>query len=575
MNSASKLDPLLFKPQQSRVHRLLWLSAALLVSIIFSLIAVQNGLQGPDIIHHDARLHIVWLQRYFEPQLFPGDYIADYFQSFAPKGYKALYWSAVQLGIEPLVLAKFLPIPLSLLTSFYCFEVCLQIFPIPAGAFITVLILNQGIWFRDDIISATPRAFALPLFVAFLCYLLKQKIIPCLAVMLLQGMFYPILILLEVGILIIRLCHWTGQMPPLSTHRLDYMFVLGGLIITLIIFLPNVLNPPDYGSIVTAAQMRDMPEFYPNGRTPYFGAHPIFFWTKGRGGIRIPVMPPVISLATCFPFLLRKNLAIVKWVNSKWNIFWQIVIPSLGLYILAHIFLLKLYFPSRYTYYSFRIVLTIIAGISVTILLEMGLRFLIKQWQSRTIPTARQISQIGVILCLAGAILTLPSLPSVFLKAHYWHRGQHPVLYQFLRQQPLDTVVASLSEEADNLPSLTQRSVFTSRNTAIAFHTGYYAVIRQRIMDLMSAQYHPQLKQVQAFIQTYGIDFWLLDRQAFTPDYIAQDGWLQQYQPIASEAISQLQSGTSPALIHQLDRCSIVENKDLVLLEAQCILAQD
>jgi len=39
------------------------------------------------------------------------------------------------------------------------------------------------------------------------------------------------------------------------------------------------------------------------------------------------------------------------------------------------------------------------------------------------------------------------------------------------------------------------------------------------------------LVAVQTLIQKYGVDFWLLDREAFTLEYVANNTWLKQYQP--------------------------------------------
>jgi hypothetical protein len=563
------------KQQLDQSHVILWLSAALLIPLYYGLISVHHGLQGPDRIHHDARLHIIWLQRFVDPQLFPGDYIADYFQDFAPRGFKALYWSAAQLGIEPLILAKYLPLPIAILTSIYCFELCLQIFPIPAGAFISVLILNQGLWLRDDVISATPRAFATLLFAAFLCCLLKRQLIPCLGIILLQGLFYPMLVLLEVGILMVRLCHIKGWLPKLSRDPIDYWFAGGGMAIAFLVLLPNLLNPPDYGPVMTAAQMQQMPEFHPQGRTPYFGVHPILFWTSGRSGIRIPIMPPSLCLAFLFPMVSRTKSSLATFITSKKAVLWHILLSALILYTLAHFVLLKLYFPSRYTYYAFRFILTIAASITITILVDIGLQWLVKKMKSTAVLTAKQMSVAIGLMFLCGSMVIVPALPLVFLGTHYWHVGKYPDLYHFIRQQPQDIMIATLSKEADNLPSLTQRSVLVSRNTAIAFHSGYYKTIQNRIIDLISAQYDLDLDRVKQFIKTYGIDFWLLDRQAFTPDYIAKNGWLMQFQPRAGEAIARLQAGGTPALVKQIEYCTVLKNDSLILLRADCILAQD
>ena len=552
-----------------------WFGLALLIPLYYSIVSVGHGLRSEYIVHHDARLHIVWLQQYVDPDLFPQDFIAEYFQAFAPVGYKAMYWGMAQLGIEPLVLAKYVPIPIAVLTSIYCFGLSLQLLPVPAGAFMTTLLFNQGFWFRDDIISATPRSFAYLLIAAFLYYVLKRRLWLCLGVILLQGWFYPFLVLISVGILLVRLLRWSNQRLQLSLQRLDYGFAIAGLCVALVALWPTLDRPAEFGSIVTGAQMQIMPEFRLSGRSPYFGVNPLLFWLRGDSGLRLPILPPTLWLGWALPWVLRSKLPLVDRVTSQRQILWQILWPTLVLYSLAHFALLKLYLPSRYTYYGFRFILTLATGIVITIGLASALRWLRRQWQHRAQLTAQRWGLIGGLLFLVAAGAVVPAVPPVFLGSHYWHVIREPALYEFLAQQPKTSLVASLSKDADNVPSLTQRSVLVSRNVAIAYHTGYYKVLRRRIIDVFRAQYSLTLAPVQQVIQTYGIDWWLVDRNAFDPDYVARNGWLMQFQPVASRAIENLQQGHIPALAQTMDRCSVFQSDSHVVLAADCILAQD
>ena len=145
------------------------------------------------------------MRRFLDPELFPDDLIADYFQSVAPWGYKTFYWLFSQIGIDPIFLNKLLPLGLSLATAAYCFGLCIEILPIPFAGFISSVLLNQNLWFQDDIVSGTPRAFLYPLFLAVLYYLLRKSLLPFLVAIALLGLFYPQYVILTALILIIRL----------------------------------------------------------------------------------------------------------------------------------------------------------------------------------------------------------------------------------------------------------------------------------------------------------------------------------------------------------------------------------
>jgi hypothetical protein len=132
--------------------------------------------------------------------------------------------------------------------------------------------------------------------------------------------------------------------------------------------------------------------------------------------------------------------------------------------------------------------------------------------------------------------------------------------------------VASVSEEANFLPYFAQRSILIGREYAIPFHQGYYNQFRQRVTNLLQAQYSPNLEAVQQVIQQYGIDFWLLDQAAFTPHYLASNRWLRQFQPGVREAQTRLEQGITPAIAQIVPRCTVLSTEHLILLDAACIL---
>jgi len=49
---------------------------------------------------------------------------------------------------------------------------------------------------------------------------------------------------------------------------------------------------------------------------------------------------------------------------------------------------------------------------------------------------------------------------------------------------------------------------------------------------------------VQNFIQTYGVDFFMLERGAFTPEYISTNPWFIQWQPM-KDILAMLEQGAT------------------------------
>jgi len=101
------------------------------------------------------------------------------------------------------------------------------------------------------------------------------------------------------------------------------------------------------------------------------------------------------------------------------------------------------------------------------------------------------------------------------------------------------------------------------------------------MIDLINAEYSPNLQQVRRFIQQYGVDFWLVTR-SYLDSYLSQNPsqkqpppeletqWLKQFSATA-EARQQWEQGMIPALPKLAERCSVFQNEKLVVLQASCI----
>jgi hypothetical protein len=553
-----------------------WLGLSLLIPLYYGLIVLLYSSQTPHIVQDDARHHVVWLQRFVDPQLFPNDLIADYFQHVAPDGFKFFYWFFAQFGIEPLTLAKVLPLLLGLLTSAYFFGAYLQILPIPASGFLATLLLNQTIWLKDDLASATPRAFAYPIFAAFLYYLLRRSTILCLGMLALQGLFFPQLLLLQVAILTVRIFHFENGKFRFSNERNDYVLWLLGLVVTAFVLFPFTLKISGFGTVITADQMRSMPEFGLSGRSEYFGVDPISFMFNGASGIRTPLFPPVLWMSLGIPILLKARSPLSQLATQNIQLLWQVLIASLGLFSLAHILLFKLYFPSRYTYHSLRFLMPMAAAIVLTTCFITGWNWFKRKRVVRAWFSLQKRICVGLVTSFAIASLLIPAIPFIFLQPQLWMVGQYPRIYQFLSNQPPNILVASLTEEANNLPAFSHRSILIGGEFAFAYHSNYYDQFKQRSIDVIRAQYSSDLTEVQHVISKYGIDFFMIEDDFFQPGSLLSKRWLvnSSFQSTVLDTVTQLRQGRTPALKKLRRQCAVLSEKEFLIINASCILDQ-
>lgn len=532
---------------------------SLLMSLYFAGFTGLYQLNHAYIVQDDARQHVVFLQRLLDPGAFPADLIADYFTAVAPTGYKALYGLAAQIGLAALTFAKLLPPILSLIATYFVYQVAILLWPVALNGLLTSLIFNQQIWLNDDLVSATPRAFVYPIFTAFLYFLLRRSLLPCLVTLLLQGLFFPQLLLVQVLMLALRLV-WPAPHRP---DRRDGLFLGTGLLMATAVLLPYAQSASAFGPVITAEQMQAMPEYGLGGRSEYFGVGPLAFWLLGNSGLRIPVFPAIVLAGFGLPGL--------RLGRPQLQILGQLGLASLLLYGLAHLLLLRLHFPSRYTYHSFVIGLSLAAGVVLSWGLERG-------WQGLR-PRLGRLGQrdklaLGLTAAIAAIVITVPAVPMLAVKFQGWVIGDQVALYDYLKQVPQPRI-ASLSEAANSLPAFTGASVLVGREFALPHHPAYYRQFIQRTSDLIQAQYSSTPAQLLSFIQNYEISHILIDRLAFTPDYLQQQDWLinsvLQDQVIQTSQKFLQKPSEPPLLIVLMQQCEAASTADLVLLDAACL----
>ena len=553
----------------------LWFYLSLTLAIICGILGIIPALSHQYIVQDDARSHVFWMARFLNPELFPNDIIADYFQSVAPQGYTNLYKLFSLIKIPPLLLNKILPIILGLITTAYCFKIAIQILPIPLAGFLSTLLLNQNLWLKDDLISGTPRAFFYPLFLGFIHYFLKKSSLGIIITISLLGLFYPQGVFLCAALLTLDFLHFRNQ------QKLTILTI--GLTTAFLILLPYALNTSEYSPIITLTQAKKLPEFFPGGRASFFSNNNFDFWLTGdRSGIIPPewlsqsfLPPQVWAGLLLFIFLSLKERFPTQKITNKIILLPELALGSTGIFLAAHLLLFRLHHPSRYSQHSFRIIMALAGGIAFTLIIDIirkKLHLLNLSCKNKPFQKIKTISISICIYIVLTLLLLYPALTNNFPVTNYVV-GKAPQLYEYLAQQPSDIRIASLALEANNIPTFAKRSILVSSEYALPYHQGYYSQIKQRAKDLIQGQYSPNLEEVKKIIRKYKIDFWLLDSQALTLEYVRKNHRLQQLNNTATTLVrAQMENGIIPSLLNVQESCRVLDIQDLVLLEAKCIL---
>ena len=544
-----------------------WLVLSIITAILFSLGGLKLAFHSPYTIQDDARQHIFWMQQFNDRDLFPRDLIADYFESVTPWGFAALYKLVASLGIDVIFFNKISPFLIGIVTTIYCFHVCLEIFPVPFAGFISSLLLNQNLWMVDDLSSGTPRAFIYPLFLASIYYLLRANLLLYLLVIVLQGLFYPPTVLLSAAILFFRLSFHRDR----RNRRICFL----GLLTAFAILYTYAIKTFDFEPLITVTQAKFLPEFLDGGRTAFFVDDPIQFWLLSRRSGLFPIewQYTLMCAYQFILFLLKQypvRFRLVGKINQKAIVLLQILLASLLMYFLARIFLFRLHLPSRYSHHTLRMIIAIGDGVAIAVIFDPVVRWLDRQFNHY----GKLLKSVGLI-----ALICLLLYPTYAVQSYPYRLGyvtpKTVEIYQFLQQQPKDSLIATLSEDGDFIPSLAGRSTLVAPEYSIPYHWGYYQKIRQRVKDLIQAQYSTDIETVKKFIQKYQINFWLIDKNAFTINYLKDNPWLRQFQPETFMAIEMIAKKENLILAELGSQCQVFADRDSVVIQADCILARD
>ncbi|HHP7232695.1 MAG TPA: hypothetical protein ACFCUY_17790 [Xenococcaceae cyanobacterium] len=558
-----------------------WLLLSIVVSILFSCAGLKLSFQSVYTIQDDARQHIFWMQQFGDRSLFQEDLITNYFKSVSPWGFAVLYKLINSLGIDIFWFNKISPLLIGIITTIYCFLVSLEFLAVPLAGFFSSLLLNQNLWMVDDLASGTPRAFIYPLFLAFIYYLLKQNTVLCSLVILLQGLFYPPAVLISALVLLINFFRKRFKKNNLSRLK-SFSFIFKkikanqdyfwGLFTAFIVIIFYGIKTSDFGNTIRVEQAKLLPEFSAEGRSAFFGDSWLEFWlTSRRSGLFSIEWQYFLmcsyGLSIFWLPSLPKLFPLGQKINHKILILGDILLASVGMFILAHLLLFQLHLPGRYTHHTMRIIVALLNGIVLSIIFNSLARKINHDFKSAT-----YLSKTVALIILTCLLL----VPTYAVQA-YPHRlgyvtGNSPQFYQFLQQQPQDSVIASLSQEADFIPSFTGRSVLVAEEYAIPYHQGYYQKFRQRVETLITAQYSLEKTTLANFIRQYKINFWLLDSNAFEVAYLKNNPWLMQFQPATQAAIKTLQKQQQPLLLKQRDRCSVFQQQHLTLVSTECLM---
>ena len=563
----------LFSAQQiSRRHWSLGLGVSLFFAFIYGYLAMQKGFSSAYVIQDDARHYLFWMERFRDADAFPNDLIADYLQSIAPAGYKLLFRIASYCQVEPDWLAKVMPMVLGMIAAGYYYALTLAIFPVPVAGMMASVMLSQHLWCNDDVVSASPRAFIYPLLIPLLFYFVRQQWGRSLLCLGLLALFYPPLAVVAATLYVAHAVDWLAlpakwYRPWATVYQGRFKIAIAAILLATLCILPTYLLAHQFGPVATMAQAQAIPEFQPTGRHSFFREGISRYWLVLFGGhgaiLKRTIFTPVTLAGALFlvPMQQHKIFSELKAVRPSIHVFTKLILVSLLWFTAAYAQAFRLHMPGRYTSHSIMLAMPILAAIAWTSLLAA----ICKRQRKSTTP-------IAVLLIVVPMFFYYPLLLQNFPKTLYMTGHEAPI-YEYLHTQPKDILVASIDHEVDNIPVFAKRSTLIAPEYATPFHLGYYRQIRQRATDLLKAHYTSDKAILQSFSDTYGVDFWLINKAAFIPSYLEHHNyWANNYPSLTKTVVEQHTQAS--VLQTRLAACTVVETDRFWLASSSCVLSQ-
>lgn len=452
----------------------------------------------PTALNDDVRNQIYWLGRIANPDLFQGDYIADYFtQPMLVSPVLHGLYQALSLQANPLVVSQYLPLILVLLATFFLYKFC-KTYQDDEAAFWVAFSFNVSIWLMKNLAGGLPRAFAYPLLFCLLWAVQERRWKTLVFTIWLSALIYPPVCLLGLGTFLVWGLRGRGDTALLPARWQCLAWILAGL-------LPIVLfrvagHSAQFGPLFTNTLAERMRDFYLGGRVVLFSL-PYTVQASFHGVTHLLVMLLNRSphLYILIPVLVFGLLGILykRFVRPHTlgfhlpAILGDCLIASAILYVLAWFCLFDLYVPERYLEYTLFMMPSFMVGGFIAMLIR------------RYIKARRWIAVSFVAIALFGA--------------HFFWRadllkisGPEKQLYDRLKALPRSALIAAPPGLASNIPLYAQKSVFMSNEAYIPFHQAYYAEMKCRLKDWLSAYYAVRPEPVLSLVRQYHIDYLIL-----------------------------------------------------------------
>ena len=500
---------------------------------------------NPYLVNDDVRQQLFWMERWHDPHLFQDDFLTNYAEAYVPFGVKGIYRLA-SFWFDPLLFSNILTAILFSITGGIWF-VWGRLFGDDLTAFLVAVVYFLFSGFQAQIAGGLARAFVLPLLLAYLLFVSQGRFFHAGLVILVQTFFNPYLFLLclstHVLIMIVSFGprvfpgafvvpdYFSGPLSRLGFSQLSeplqdldrgpgfgdrppnqitqvikkILTINAPVVLAMLFALVNVLwFQSSTGHLISWKEMLGKSEYGELGRYELFPA-PSFFYELIEPWIlnlSFPYWGPVagwimaLATVTVFVHAVLNYRPVVKWERLSGLLF---LIPvSLTLYVLARLFLVKLFVPNRYISYTLNIIYCISFAVALRIL-------------SEKIRTSR-----FRMLCFLLALLAFACVK--VRHVGFYDFSEHANLYKFIETIPKNAISAGQPEIMDNVMTFGKRPSYVTYELSHTWVEPYWGEVKKRTFDLFKAYYSSDPEVIKTFCKSNNIKYLIVRSEDFDTD---------------------------------------------------------
>ncbi len=436
----------------------------------------------------DDRANTFWFHKLIDKELLRDDLLTEYTIFYESLGTKYFYTLASYV-INPFLLVKIIPLIFLPLVSIVLYKMGRTVSGPFCGFLAAAFFIGYPTHLSHEFNCGYSRAFSYPGLLLFLYFLLARKTGHLIWLVPLVSLFYPMAFM----ICAVTWFFWIViqmRWAPINIDRKKLaIHFLASMLLSGLFIIPKYAFPDDrFGRLLTFEETINNPGAYEGGRNTILPHKPVY-----EKVIQFLDQPFIV-----FSFLII--LFFLRWEALKIPLeLWLFIFSGLLLYQLAYYFLLHLYFPEKYFFYTF--------PMAVFFILSLGL--------GRIVEKIQNVSGKVISLCVITVIFYIfygqgikPSLGKDDFS------GNKP-LYEHLKTLPKNSLIAAPPHLADDIPLLAARKVLFNFELASPWFTTYYETIKERTEGFFEAYYANDLADLMEFTEKFGIDYIIVDQRLY------------------------------------------------------------